>query len=59
VRLRYRSYSKDETTERIFAPYFIEPSGIGYACYVIGYDDLRESLRTLKIERIHTAMRIF
>jgi len=55
IRLRYRSYSKDETTERIFAPYFIEPSGIGYACYVIGYDDLRESLRTLKIERVHTA----
>src|SRR5258706_10702343 len=32
VRLRYRSYSKDETTERTFAPYFIEPLGIGYAC---------------------------
>jgi predicted DNA-binding transcriptional regulator YafY len=55
VRLRYRSYSKDETTERTFAPYFIEPSGIGYACYVIGYDDLRASLRTLKVERVHTA----
>ncbi len=26
VRLRYRSYTKDETTERTFAPYFIEPS---------------------------------
>src|SRR5262249_14164786 len=50
VQLRYRSYTKDETTERTFAPYFIEPSGIGYACYVIGYDDLRESLRTLKVE---------
>jgi predicted DNA-binding transcriptional regulator YafY len=55
VRLLYRSYSKDETTERTFAPYFIEPSGIGYACYVIGYDDLRASLRTLKVERVHTA----
>jgi predicted DNA-binding transcriptional regulator YafY len=55
VRLRYRSYSKDETTERTFAPYFMEPSGIGYACYVIGYDHLRESLRTLKVERIYEA----
>lgn len=55
VRLRYRSYSTDETTERTFAPYFIEPSGIGYACYVIGYDDLRKSLRTLKVERVHAA----
>lgn len=55
VSLRYRSYSKDETTERIFAPYFIEPSGIGYACHVIGYDDLCGELRTFKVERIHEA----
>jgi predicted DNA-binding transcriptional regulator YafY len=51
VRLRYRS-PDNQKTERTFAPYFIEPSGIGYACYVIGYDFLREKLRTLKIERI-------
>jgi len=55
VRLRYRSYTKDETTERTFAPYFIEPLGIGYACYVIGYDELRSALRTLKIERVYDA----
>jgi proteasome accessory factor B len=55
VRLRNRSYTKDETTERTFAPYFIEPSGIGYACYIIGFDDLRSALRTLKIERIYEA----
>ncbi len=55
VRLRYRSYTKDETTERTFAPYFIEPSGIGYACYVIGYDELRKAIRTLKVERVYEA----
>lgn len=55
VRLRYRSYSKDETTERTIAPYFIEPSGIGYACHVIGFDELRGELRTFKVERIHEA----
>jgi proteasome accessory factor B len=55
VHLRYRSYTKNETTQRTFAPYFIEPSGIGYACYVIGYDDLREDIRTFKIERIYEA----
>jgi proteasome accessory factor B len=55
VRLRYRSYTKDETTERVFAPYFIEPSGIGYACYVIGFDELRGALRTLKVERVQEA----
>lgn len=54
VWLRYRS-SGNAITERIFSPYFIEPSGIGYACYVIGYDDLRNDLRTLKIERIAEA----
>lgn len=52
VRLRYRSYSRDETTERLFAPYFVEPSGIGYACYAIGFDELRKTLRTLKVERV-------
>lgn len=55
VRLRYRSYTKDEVTERTFAPYFIEPSGIGYACHVIGFDDLRGELRTFKVERIYEA----
>lgn len=53
VALRYRSYTKDETTERIFSPFFIEPSGIGYACYVIGFDELRQDIRTLKVERIY------
>jgi predicted DNA-binding transcriptional regulator YafY len=55
VRLRYRSYTKDETTERTFAPYFIEPSGIGYACYVIGYDEMRNAIRTFKVERVYEA----
>lgn len=54
VWLRYRS-SENDITERLFAPYFIEPSGIGYACYAIGYDELRDALRTLKIERIAEA----
>ena len=51
VSLHYRS-AKGDTTERIFAPYFIEPSLIGYTCYAIGRDELRGELRTLKIERI-------
>jgi predicted DNA-binding transcriptional regulator YafY len=54
VWLRYRS-SENDITERVFAPYFIEPSGIGYACYVIGHDDLRGKLRTLKVERVAEA----
>lgn len=52
VRLRYLSYTKDERTERVIAPYFIEPSGMSYSCYVIGHDDLRNALRTFKVERV-------
>jgi predicted DNA-binding transcriptional regulator YafY len=55
VRLTYRSYSKGETTERVFALYFIEPAGVGYATHVIGYDELRQEIRTLKVERIISA----
>ena len=55
VQLRYRSYNKNETTERTFAPYFIEPASIGYACYVIGFDELRGELRTFKVERVYEA----
>jgi proteasome accessory factor B len=52
VNVRYWAYNKNELTTRLFAPYFIEPSGIGYACYVIGFDELRGALRTFKVERI-------
>lgn len=51
VQVRYRSFD-DVVTERTIAIYFMEPSGIGYACYVIGHDDLRNELRTLKVERV-------
>lgn len=42
----------DDITARTFAPYFLEPSSIGYACYAIGFDDLRQEIRTFKVERI-------
>lgn len=54
VWLRYRA-PDNAISERLFAPYFIEPSGIGYACYAIGHDDLRGAIRTLKVERIAEA----
>jgi proteasome accessory factor B len=41
--------------QRDFAPYFIEPSGIGYACYVIGLDDWSGEMRTFKLERLERA----
>ncbi len=54
VWLRYRN-ANGQVSERTFAPYFIEPSGIGYACHVIGYDDWKSKIITLKIERISEA----
>ena len=55
ARIKYLSYTKNELTERTFAPYLIEPSAVGYACHVIGHDDLRGEVRTLKVERIREA----
>lgn len=59
VHLTYSSYSSeagtDAPTERLFAPYFLEPVGIGFSCYAIGMDELRGEVRTLKLERVRTA----
>jgi proteasome accessory factor B len=52
--MRYRSF-QNRVSERTLSPYFIEPSGIGYACHVIGWDDESDQLRTFKIERISEA----
>ncbi|MCG8350085.1 MAG: WYL domain-containing protein [Chloroflexales bacterium] len=53
VRFCYRD-RKGQTTERSFAPYYLEPSGIGYACYAIGFDDQAQALRTFKVERMRS-----
>ena len=52
VYIVYWNPEKGDVTERIFDPYFIEPSPVGYACYVIGYDHLRHDIREFKIERV-------
>ena len=51
VLLQYRSAS-GEVTERIVHPYFLEASRSEPASYVIGYDELRDAIRTFKIERV-------
>ncbi|MGQ9889055.1 MAG: helix-turn-helix transcriptional regulator [Aggregatilineales bacterium] len=38
--------------ERLFEPYFIEPSAWGFSTYVIGFDHHRCDLRTFKVERL-------
>lgn len=54
VRLHYRAPHRPPT-EREVAPYLIEVSRSDPAAYVIGYDRLRQALRTFKIERIEDA----
>lgn len=50
-------YTREEPMiERLFEPYFIEPSAVGYASYVIGYDHYRHDERTFKIERLHRVL---
>lgn len=55
LRLSYRSGGKYRLKEVIVEPYFIEPSGIGFATYLIGYSQTHGSVRTFKIERIVSA----
>jgi proteasome accessory factor B len=54
VLLRYRAPNRD-STEREVAPYFVEVSRSTPAAYVIGFDRLRDAIRTFKIERIERA----
>ena len=55
VLVRYRSARASEARERRFDPYFIEPSGVGHACHVIGRDHLHNEVRIFKVERIEEA----
>ncbi len=55
VRLWYRSPHSGQVRQRDFSPYFVEPSGAGYACYVIGFDEWSGEIRTFKLERLERA----
>ncbi len=52
VRLWQRAEEGRPARARLFDPYFLEPLGVGYALYVIGFDHLRGELRTFKVERL-------
>lgn len=54
VRIQYRAPNRS-ITERVIAPYFLEVARSEPAAYVIAYDQLRDALRTFKIERIEDA----
>ena len=52
VRLTYRDPISGKRSEHLFDPFFIEPSFIGYSCYVYGFDPLRCAIRSFKLERM-------
>jgi len=54
VTIHYRAAS-GEPTERVICPYFLEVSRSEPASYVIAHDDLRDALRTFKLERVVSA----
>jgi predicted DNA-binding transcriptional regulator YafY len=54
VRMRYRT-PNGELTERDVAPYVVEVVRNAPGAYLIGFDHLRDAIRTFKIERIEQA----
>ena len=50
VRLTYREPVSGTCSERLFDPFFIEPSFIGYSCYVYGFDHFRQTNCSFKLE---------
>jgi len=55
VRLRYTPPPPKRTFECDFAPYLLEPSGIGRTVYAIGKSSTSATFRTYKLERIEHA----
>ncbi len=54
VRMIYRPLESKRGFEHTFAPYFLEPSAIGYATYAIGLAEPPGQIRTRKVERIES-----
>lgn len=52
VRLWYRPLHATRSYQHTFAPYFLEPSALGYATYALGLAEPPGQLRTRKLERI-------
>ena len=54
VRIIYRPLKSKHPFEHVFAPYFLEPSAIGYGTYAIGLAEPLGKIRTRKVERIES-----
>jgi proteasome accessory factor B len=55
VRIQYWASDRPDAQDRVIAPYFLEVSRWEPASYVVAYDQLRNALRTFKVERIQAA----
>jgi predicted DNA-binding transcriptional regulator YafY len=55
VRIWHQAAGSENVHEHLFSPYFLEPSGIGYATYAIGYSSWFDNIHTFKLERIRDA----
>ena len=52
VRIQHQSGRSENVHDYVLSPYLIEPSGPGYAAYIIGYATFFDAVRTFKLERI-------
>ncbi|ACZ41470.1 Helix-turn-helix type 11 domain protein [Thermobaculum terrenum ATCC BAA-798] len=52
VRIQYLSSRRSTPKERLIEPYFMQPSGISHALYVIARDVEIDEIRTFKVQRI-------
>lgn len=52
VRLWQKETEKSPSRPRLFEPHFLEPSGVGFSLYVIGYDVQKADWRTFHLGRL-------
>ena len=52
VRIRYWPLNAQTREERVIEPYFVQPSALEHAVYVIAYCRLRNDLRVFRLDRI-------
>lgn len=52
LRIWYRGVDSPVAREYVVAPFFVEPSAVGFAAYLIGHTFPVAAVRTFKIERI-------
>jgi len=54
VDMQYRPLRARQSFRHRFAPYFLEPSAIGFSTYAIGHANPPDKIRTRKLERIES-----